>query len=277
MKNILGTILLTMIAAGFGFSQCSDADKKTLAAWDASWTKANQSGDRGAMMKIYADDFAGLPGMQTKTSAIDGAMATYERNKANPSGADRVTADHYFISCTPMTATITHRNTIVVPDGPDGKPETFYSRSVHFLEKRGGAWQVVSNAGSDLDDYAVLWYLEQDWNDAIKNRDKAWFESNFAPDFQSVSSTTAERMNKAAEIADTVGGKSTVELAETTGMNIRLDRDFAVVTGTFRTKGKDEKGAAYDRSTRYTDTWIRRNGKWYAWGTSGTVIPTSSR
>lgn len=272
MRSLVGTLIVFLFSCNVAFGECSAADKQALEAFDKAWSKTNQSGDRNAMAKIYADEYAGFPGMQTKASAIDGAMANFERNKTNPSG-EKVTPDHYRISCTPTSATIVHRNVIWTPAGPGGKAETIYTRSVHFLEKRGGAWQVVSNAGNDLDDADIIWYLEQDWNDAILKKDKAWFESNYAPDFQSVSSTTAERMDKAGEIADTVNSKSTTDFAETTGMNIRVDRNFAIVTGTFRTKGKDEKGVAYDRSVRYTDTWIKRDGRWYAWGTSGTNIP----
>ena len=265
------TLIFTLVISAA--AECSDADKKALAALDAAWSKAGQTGDKAALMTIYADDYMGLPGMQGKAAAVDATMRTFERNKANPAGADKVTADHYIISCTPLTATVTHRNTIWTPNGTGGKPETFYSRSVHIFEKRNGGWQVVSNAGNDLDDYAVLWYLEQDWNDAIMKRDRAWFEKNYAADFTSISSTTAKVMNRAEDISDTVDDKSTMEVVETNGMNIRIDGNYAIVTGTFRVKGKDAKGAAFDRKTRYTDTWIKRDGRWQAWSSQGTIIP----
>ena len=162
--------------------------------------------------------------------------------------------------------------TVWTPDGTDGKPETFYTRSVPVLEKRGGKWQVVSNAGGSIDDYAVLWYLEQDWNDAVLKKDKAWFEKNYASDFSSISSTSAKLLNKAEAIADDTDPKVTMEVVETTDMDIRIDGKTAVVTGIFRTKGKDEKGA-FDRKIRYTDTWIKRDGRWQAWATAGTIIP----
>jgi ketosteroid isomerase-like protein len=57
-------------------------------------------------------------------------------------------------------------------------------------------------------------------------------------------------------------------------MNIRIDGNNAIITGIFRTKGKDDKGA-FDRKTRYTDVWIRRDGRWQAWSSQGTVIPSS--
>ena len=254
-------------------AECSDADKKALAALDAKWSTAGQSGDKAALMGIYADDYMGLPGMQGKAAAIDATMSTFERNKANPAGANKVTADHYIISCTPVSATVTHRNTVWTPDGAGGKPETFYSRSVHIFEKRNGAWQVVSNAGNDLDEYATLWYLEQDWNDAILKKDRAWFDKNYAADFTSISSSSAKVMSRAEDIADTVDDKGTNELVETTGMNIRIDGRFAVITGTFRMKGKDAKGSTFDRTVRYTDTWIKRDGRWQAWSSQGTPVP----
>ena len=272
MKTI-SVILLVLAITFSAFAECSDADKKALAAFDAAWTAAGQKGDKAALMAIYADDYMGLPNMQSKQSAISSTMTTFERNKAHPAGANKVMADHYIISCTPVSATITHRNTVWTPDGAGGKPETFYSRSVHVLEKRNGNWQVVSNAGNDLDDYAILWYLEQDWNNAVWKKDRAWFEKNYAADFTSISSTTAKVMNRADDIADTVDDKGMNEFVETTGMNIRIDGNYAVITGTFHVRGKDAKGAPFDRKTRYTDTWIRRDGRWQAWSSQGTVIP----
>lgn len=272
MKTISILFLVSAMAVSVA-ADCSDADKKALSSLDAAWSTAGQNGDKVALTAIYAEDYMGLPTMQGKAAAIDATMRTFERNKANPAGANKVTADHYIITCTPMTATVTHRNTVWTPDGAGGKPETFYSRSVHFFEKRNGNWQVVSNAGNDLDDYAVLWYLEQDWNNAVWKKDRAWFEKNYAADFTSISSSTAKVMNRAEDIADTVDDKGTYDLVETTGMNIRMDGNYAIVTGTFRLKGKDAKGAAFDRKLRYTDTWIKRDGRWQAWSSQGTPIP----
>lgn len=273
MKSTVILVALILSITIPAAAVCSDTDKKALAAFDAAWSKAGQSGDKAALMSIYADDYMGLPGMQGKTEAIEATMRNFERNKANPAGADKVTSDHYIISCTPMSATITHRNVIWTPNGSGGKPETFYARSVHVLEKRNGNWQVVSNAGNDLDEYAILWYLEQDWNDAMLKKDKAWFETNFAADYSGIGSTNARLVNKTEEIADMMNPKVTMELVETTGMNIRIDGNFAVVTGVFRTKGKDENGKAFDIRSRYTDTWIKRDGRWQAWASQGTVIP----
>lgn len=274
MKYLLGITIVFIALSMTGFGQCSDADKKALEALDKAWSMAGQNGDKAALTAIYADDYVGFPSMEVKSSAIDNTMRTFERNKVNPPTSN-TTYDHYMISCTPVTATVTHRNS-TTNKGADGKEWTTYSRSVHILEKRNGKWQVVSNAGNALDDNATLWYLEQDWNNALMKRDKAWFEKNYASDFSGISSMSATLANKATEISDIVNDKG-LELAETTDMSIRVDGNMAVVTGIFRTKGKDDKGVAYDRRARYTDTWIKRDGRWQAWASQGTIIPEPVR
>jgi ketosteroid isomerase-like protein len=184
MKHMIVTVFLTLAASAIVFGQCSDADKKALEALDRAWSVAGQNGDKAALTALYADDYVGLPAMLGKAATIDDTMRTFERNKTNPP-TSTTTYDHYLIACTPTSATVTHRNTTVSPSG-----NTVYSRSVHILEKRGGKWQVVSNAGNALDDASIIWYLEQDWNDAVLVKNKSWFEKNYASDFTSISSTT---------------------------------------------------------------------------------------
>lgn len=273
MRYILGLTIMVAAAFGTAFGECSDADKKALEAFDAAWSKAGQGGNRNALMGFYADDYVGFPAMVGKTAAIDNTIKTFERDKANPAGADKITYDHFMISCTPLTATITHRNTIWTPNGEGGKAETFYARSVHVLEKRGGKWQVVSNAGHDLNDYAMLQYMEMDWNNAVLKRDKGWFEKNFAADYTGISSGTATLTNKAQDIADVVKGTSGETWNQLSNMDVRIDGDKAIVTGVNHVKGKDNEGMAFDRKIRFTDTWIKRDGRWQVWASQGTRMP----
>jgi ketosteroid isomerase-like protein len=269
MKHLFSLFILTLSFSGAAFGECSTADKKALEAFDRAWGAAGLGGKREAMADFLAPDFVGLPDMIGKVKTLDDAMATFERNKTNPSTAN-VAFDHYIVSCTPTGATITHRN-VSTAKGDNGKDHTAYSRSVHVLEKRGGKWLAVSSIVNDLDDSAVIWYLEQDWNNALLKRDRGWFEKNYAADFTGVSTATGKLNGKGEEIKE-IANDTGLELAETTDMNIRVDGNMAVVTGIFRTKGKDEKGVAYDRRARYTDTWIKRDGRWQAWASQGTLI-----
>ncbi len=270
MKATIITIMIVVATAISAAAQCSDADRKALEAFDHAWGAATVSGDRAALMNIYADDFMGLPGMANKTTSIDNAVKAAEAAKKDPN-PDKVTYDHYLITCTPNSALITHRNTIWTADGDGGKPGTFYTRSVHTLEKRGGKWVVVSNGGNGLDEHDTLWYLEQDWNDAALHKDKDWFEKNFASDYTSIGGDTGKLNNKAEDIAESVDPKLTMEAVDTTDMHIRIDGDRAIVTGVYHTKGTYDR-KPFDRTVRYTDTWIRRDGRWVAWASQGTPM-----
>jgi ketosteroid isomerase-like protein len=273
MKSIFSTIVLMFTFAGFAVAQCSNADKTALEAFDRAWGMAGEKGDRAALTAILADDYAGFPAMQTKTASIDATMKTFERNKSNPAMADKISHDNYLITCTPVSATITHRNVITTEDGAGGKRETFWTRSVHFLEKRGGKWQVVSNTGHDMDDSMMLGYMEMDWSNADVKKDVKWFEDNFASDFSSISSQTGKLTSKSEELAGIKTDKGVTDSAVTSDLNIRVDGNSAVVTGVYHTKGRDEKSQAFDRRISFTDTYIKRDGRWQVWASQGTIIP----
>ncbi len=261
MKKILLILMITATASLVAAGQCSDGDKKALEAFDRAWGTAGENGDKSALMNIYADDYVGLPGMQNKAVTIEGTMKAFDQNRANPAKADKITHDSYVISCTPNSATITHRNIIWTPEGTGGKPETFWTRSIHFLEKRGGKWQVVSNAGHEMDDAMILGYLEHDWNDAAIKRDKAWFDKYYAADYTSVSSKDGALTNKEQDIASIIKAPGGDDWNELSQLDIRIDGNTAIVTGVNHVKGKDDKGVAYDFRLRFTDTWIKRDGR----------------
>ena len=272
MKHIFLIFALTISFSGYAFGVCGEADKKALEAFDHAWSVAGDNGDRAALMNILADDFTGIPAMVNKTQSIENTMRTFEQNKANPQNRDQVSSDNYMISCTPTTATITHRNVITTKNGTGGKEETFYSRSVHFLEKRGGKWQAVSSANHSLDDFGVLMYMEHDWGNADVKRDAGWFERNLAADYSGISSRTGKLSNKTEEIASFKADKSVYESAQPSDMNIRIEGNSAYVTGIYHLKGRDEKGQQFNRRIRYTDVYIKRDGRWQVWASQGTEI-----
>jgi ketosteroid isomerase-like protein len=262
-----------LVSAAPGFAQCSDADKKSLEAWDRAWGVATTSGDRAALQTIIADDYQALGGAAStgKTATIDGAVATAEWNRANPADAPRTVYDAYSISCTPNTATITHRNTVTAR--VNGKDQTFASRSVHVLEKRGGRWQAVANAGHGLDDQAQLGYMERDWIEAAIKKDASWVERNYAADASDIGSLNGAIMSKAQAIADMRNTKTTYDKIDLSDMNIRVDGNTAVVTSVNHFTGRDDQGKALSRKARFTDVFVKRDGRWQVWATQGTIIP----
>jgi ketosteroid isomerase-like protein len=273
MKRILAVSLLMIAAATIAFGQCSDADKQKLEAFDRAWGQAGVHGDRAALQTIYADNYVGLgsAGMMDKTQTINDTVKQFEVDKANPQNAAKVTHDYYMITCSPNSATITHRN--IITENMGGTEHTFYTRSVHVLERRGDGWQVVSNAGHPLNDAGTLFYIEREWNDASKRGDVAWFERNYADDASDISSRTGVQHSKAEEIASMKTDKTVLDSLELSQLEARVEGNAAVVTGVNRVRGKDDKGVAFDRRTRFTDTYIKRDGRWQVWATQGTLIP----
>ncbi len=272
MKRIFAITLLTVATAIIGFGQCSDADKKKLEEFDRAWGDAGERGDRVFLQNVFADDYVGIApaGMLTKAQALDDAVKQAERNKTNPQNANKVTPDFYMITCTPNSATITHRN--VVTSRAGGKERTFYTRSVHVLERRGDRWQVVSNAGHPLNDGGVLLYMEHEWNDASKRKDVSWFERNYADDASDISSRTGALHSKAEEIASMQTDKTVLESLELSDLDVRVEGNTAIVTGINHVKGRDEQGQPFARRTRFTDTFIKRDGRWQVRATQGTLI-----
>jgi ketosteroid isomerase-like protein len=251
-------------------AQCSDADKAALEAFDKAWGDAGQKGDRAFLDGVYAASYVAhnLSGPADKATTIANTITAFEQNKANPQPA--AVPDHYMISCTPTTATITHRNTI--PAAAGSTSGATYSRSIHFLEKRGNRWQVVSSTGQPLNDGALLSYMEVDWNDATKRKDVAWFERNYASFSSDVDNRTGALDSKAQTLESIRTGKIAYESLALSDLNVRVEGDVAVVTGINHVKGRDEQGKPFDRRVRFTDTFIKRDGRWQVWATQGTPI-----
>jgi ketosteroid isomerase-like protein len=262
--------LLVFTVSSTGSAQCSNADKAALEALDKAWGEASTRGDRAFLEGAYADNFAaiGTTGTVDRATTLANTMRDAERNKADPQPA--AVPDHYVISCTPLTATITHRNVIAPVYGSTGAPT--YSRSIHFLEKRGNRWQVVSSTGHAVTDQMQLAYLEQEWNDASKRRDANWVEQNYAPFATDIASRTGALETKEQAIASMKNGTMVPESMELSELSTRVEGDVAVVTGVNHVKGKDAQGKAFERRVRFTDTFIKRDGRWQVWATQGTAI-----
>src|SRR5688500_10175326 len=261
--------LLCVVTSTPVFAECSAADRTALQAFDVAWTKATSSGDRAGLTTMLSDNFgtSNVVGAVNKAASIDNSVRNAALNAANPQS--QATQDHFAFICSATLATIMHRNTTAAV-----APATYptYSRTIHVLEKKGNSWQVVTSMNHALTDQQTLLYMEQDWNDAWKNRDDAWIEKNYAPFSRDVYAATGAVMRKADVIADMKKGTDTYESLELSDMGVRVEGDVAVVSGVNTVKGKDAQGKAFDRKSRFTDTFIRRDGQWQVWATQGTLV-----
>jgi len=102
--------------------------------------------------------------------------------------------------------------------------------------------------------------LEQDWANANVKADVAFLDRILAEDCVF---TDAEGVvwTKAQSLAHLKPGGHVITSMVSDDMKVRIYGDAAVVTGRNTTKetlnGKDTSG-----QERWTDTWIKRNGRW---------------
>ncbi len=271
MKLLLTTCLLLCLSS-LAFAQCSESDKQTLEKFDHAWTDANARGDRAHLETVYADDYArtSLTGPANKNEIIEAAVKSAAQAKANPQTVSKVTADHFIITCTPNTATITHRT--IVTSMVQGREQTFYSRGVHFLEKRAGGWKVVSLANHPLDDATNLLLIQSEWNVAMRTKDTGWFERNLADEFTFVNLANGALQKKSDWLASVKDSRTTLESVESSELQTRVANDLGVLTGVVQVQGRDEKEQPLNYKLRFTVTFSRRDGRWLAASTQATRV-----
>jgi ketosteroid isomerase-like protein len=105
-------------------------------------------------------------------------------------------------------------------------------------------------------DFEVLEKLNKAYVDAVQKSDVRWFEEHLSGDFlnSNPDGTIADRAGFLAQIARPAAVKG----LEPREVKIRLYGDFAIVHAkTVYRKPDGQSGAG-----RYTDIWMRRDGRW---------------
>lgn len=100
--------------------------------------------------------------------------------------------------------------------------------------------------------------LEDGWARGVVRRDTAMFRRLLDPRF--VYTEDASVMNKDEVIASIRDGDR-VERATNSDMIVHEHGNTAVVTGILRLEGR-AKDRPFDKRYRFTDTWLRRGGRW---------------
>jgi ketosteroid isomerase-like protein len=132
-----------------------------------------------------------------------------------------------------------------------------------------GAAASTSTGSAEQD----LLKLEREWLDAYIKRDAAALERIEADEF-SITYPTGEVLTRAQELANLkANGAANASLKfDTEGTKVRLYGDTAVLTGTFIQRSTD-KGVEMAVRQRYTDVWVKRNGRWQVAASQLTRIP----
>ena len=110
----------------------------------------------------------------------------------------------------------------------------------------------------DADARALL-QLEDDWARALIRRDATVFRRLLADGF--IYTEDDRTVGRDDLLRDIVAGPDTVEAAHNEEMRVHRFRSTAVVTGWLVVRGRGASGP-FDRRYRFTDTWLRRRGRW---------------
>ncbi|HJQ26922.1 MAG TPA: nuclear transport factor 2 family protein [Blastocatellia bacterium] len=121
-------------------------------------------------------------------------------------------------------------------------------------------------------DQDILLRMEHEWNEALKARDLTWFERNLAADVTDISSGNGALHTKAEDIAALKADRTVYESLALSDLKARVEGNAGIVTGVNHIKGRDEQGQPFDVRLSFTDTYIRRAGRWQVWASQHTRI-----
>jgi len=111
----------------------------------------------------------------------------------------------------------------------------------------------------DADTRALL-RLEDDWASGLVKRDRVTFERLLADGF--VYTEDDQMMDRTTVLTSVVAGSDTVVAARNEGMVVhRYGPVTSVVTGWLIIGGRGATGE-FNRRYRFTDTWVKRAGRW---------------
>jgi ketosteroid isomerase-like protein len=122
------------------------------------------------------------------------------------------------------------------------------------------------------DDKNVLLQIEHGWNLALKNKDVSWFEQNLADDLTDTSSGNGALHSKVEDIAALKKDKTVYDSLDLSNLQVRIEGNAGIVTGVNHLKGKDENGELFEVKLAFTDTYIKRNGRWLVWASQHTRL-----
>jgi len=115
-----------------------------------------------------------------------------------------------------------------------------------------------------------LMALDQASNDAQVKKDRATLERLWGDDYLYTHSNGSV-LNKAQDIADTMSGDMTWTAARLDDLKVKLYGDVGIVTGRLTMEGKARQYASGPR--RFTDIFVKRNGRWQLVGGQTTLAP----
>src|ERR1700740_1670697 len=128
----------------------------------------------------------------------------------------------------------------------------------------------IGQQSSTSADKSLILALEGAWNQAELHHDANAAAAILADTFISVDHH-GTLLNKARYLADLKDTSFKPEEISNSDTSVYIYGDVAIVTSAYRTKGTDN-GKPFAHHGRFTDTWIKQNGKWQCVADQETLI-----
>lgn len=120
----------------------------------------------------------------------------------------------------------------------------------------GSISEITNNLSGDS---ALIIRLENDFADAVVNRDEAKINKLISDDFIY---TENENMYSRSEVIQSfLSVSDIIESAYNEELKVHLYDNTAIVTGWLYINGKSS-GTGFNRKYRFTDIWFKDNGEW---------------
>lgn len=131
-------------------------------------------------------------------------------------------------------------------------------------------WGQISTPG-DGSQTAKLVTLEHMWNEAQVTRDSQALQGMIADRFVNTEydGDVSDREQFLADIRDPQFKPAFANIQD---LKVNFYRDTAIVTGIYHTKGS-YNGKPYEHLGRFTDTWVREDGKWLCVASHTSLLP----
>lgn len=236
MKRII-TLLAFSLLASAATALAQDAAKA-----DPQHYKVEFENDKVRVLRVKVEP----RGKTTTHSHPDAVAIAVTDTKVRHSFPDGKTQDAELKAGTALwTPAVSHAG-----ENLSGKP-----MEVILVELKSPASASATEVG---DAAADIMQLEREWADAVKRGDTGWMERHYDTEYTWTSPEGTVNDRK-TDIED--AKNYSFDSLETSDTRVRVSGDTAVVTGVTAIKGK-YKGEDFGGSYRFTDTLVRRGGRW---------------
>jgi ketosteroid isomerase-like protein len=151
----------------------------------------------------------------------------------------------------------------------DGKELELPVINLHRVVKTTGSTVSTEEVDKITD---VLKKLSDSWGQSAVTKDTAFLKSIWADDFAYIGADGTVRDEK-ANLALYEDSTETYTSARLAAFNVRVyGKNFVVTDGDDHYIGKDKDGKPFKKNGRFTNVWVRQNGKWQVVAGHGTWL-----